>query len=431
VHKVWAVIRREFLERVRTRQFVIGTILGPILLGALMILPALMARNTGVKRVAVVDASGTGLGVRVEASLRAATRDGKPRFEVVRVDAAGRDLTAVRDSLVGRIDVRGVEEPLHGVVLVTEDAFARDTLEYLGSNVSSMSDMGALSRTLNQAVLGEKLTRNGIDPGMMQALVKPIEVRTQKVSQGKLTGESGEASFALAYVMSMVLYMALLMYGMQVMTSTVEEKTNRINEVLVSSLTPFQLLLGKVVGVGSVGLFQLTIWLGTAYGLSSKKEAIGRMLGASPEAITSMPIPSIPLNVFVVFLLFFLLGFFFYASAYAAVGSSCNTVQETQQASMPLTLMIVVGLLLMFRLLDEPSGTMGRVMSLVPPFAPFVTPVRNSLSPLPLPDILLSVAVMILGVLAMTWLAGRVYRVGILMYGKRPTMREMARWIAR
>jgi hypothetical protein len=175
--------------------------------------------------------------------------------------------------------------------------------------------------------------------------------------------------------------MALLIYGMQVMTSTVEEKTNRINEVLVSSLSPFQLLMGKVLGVGSVGLLQLSIWAGTAYVLSSQRERIGRMLGAGPEAVAAMPIPVIPAEVFAVFLLFFVLGFLFYAAAYAAVGSACNTVQETQQVSAPLTVLIVVGLMLMFRLLDEPSGTMGRIMSLVPPFAPFVTPVRNSLSP--------------------------------------------------
>ncbi len=430
MHKVWAVIRREFIERVRTRQFVIGTILGPVLFGALMVVPILLARNTGMKRVAVLDGSEQGLGDRVADALRSSTRDGKQRFEVERVPLGGRDLTAMRDSMVSRVDRRELgDASFHGVVVVTEQTLETDTLEYFGSNVSSMTDMGVMSRVLNQAVLREKLTRNGLDAETMMRLVRPLELKTEKVSQGELTGESGEASFALAYVMSMVLYMALLLYGMQVMTSTVEEKTNRVNEVLVSSLKPFELLMGKVIGVGSVGLFQLTIWLGTAYALSAKREAVGRMLGASPEAVTAMPIPSIPLSVFVVFLLFFLLGFFFYASAYAAVGSSCNTVQETQQASMPLTLLIVMGLFLMFRLLDDPSGGLGRVLSLVPPFAPFVTPVRNSLSPLPLTDLLASAGVMVLGVLGMTWLAGRIYRVGILMYGKRPTLREMFRWV--
>jgi len=434
MHKTWAVIRREFIERVRTRQFLIGTVLGPILMAVLIMAPILLQRNTRVKHLVVLDAAQGQLGSRVELALVKATRDDKPggavRYRVERVVAGDRPLEAVRDSLVAMTDRRELgEKSLDGVVLITEDVLTRDTVKYLGGNVGSMAEMGALSRIVRQAVLLEKLTRAGIDPNLMVASVKPVDLYALKVSQGQLTGQSGEASFALAYVMSFVLYMALLLYGVQVMTSTVEEKTNRINEILVSSLRPFQLLLGKIVGVGSVGLLQLSIWAGTAWLLTSQRLAIAKAFGTSPEAISSMPIPDIPAGVLAVFLLFFLLGFFFYSAAYAAVGSSCNTVQETQQASMPVTILIAAGLMLMFRLLDEPNGHLARVLSLVPPFAPFVTPVRNSLSPLPLQELLASVAVMIIGVLAMAWLAGRIYRVGILMYGKRPSMREMLRWV--
>jgi ABC-2 type transport system permease protein len=434
MHKTWAVIRREFLERVRTRQFLIGTVLGPILMAVLIMAPILLQRNTRVKHLVVLDAAQGQLGSRVEQALAKATRDNKPggavRYRVERVVTGDRPLEAVRDSLVAMTDRRELgEKSLDGVVLITEDVLTRDTVKYLGGNVGSMAEMGALSRTVRQAVLVEKLTRAGIDPNLMVASVKPVDLYALKVSQGQLTGQSGEASFALAYVMSFVLYMALLLYGVQVMTSTVEEKTNRINEILVSSLRPFQLLLGKIIGVGSVGLLQLSIWAGTAWLLTSQRLAIAKAFGTSPEAISAMPIPDIPAGVLAVFLLFFLLGFFFYSAAYAAVGSSCNTVQETQQASMPVTILIAAGLMLMFRLLDEPNGHLARVLSLVPPFAPFVTPVRNSLSPLPLQELLASVAVMIIGVLAMAWLAGRIYRVGILMYGKRPSMREMLRWV--
>ena len=434
MNKIWAVIRREFLERVRTRQFLIGTVLGPILMAGLFVLPVLLQRNTRVKRIVVLDAGESGFGSRVEQTLATATRNNKPdgvkRYQVQRVVLGDRPLERVRDSLVALVDRRELGAAgVDGIVLVEERALARDTVEYYGANVGSPAEMRALQLTLRQAVLLEKLDRQQINPMVMASMARPFELTTQRVSQGKLTGQTGEASFLLAYIMSFVLYLALLMYGMQVMTSTVEEKTSRINEVLVSSLTPFQLLLGKVIGVGSVGLFQLGIWAGTAYGLTSQRVALARLLGASPEAISSMPIPAIPGSVFAVFLVFFLLGFLFYAAAYAAVGSSCNTVQETQQAAMPLTLLVVVGLLLMFRLLDEPSGTMGRVLSLVPPFAPFVTPVRHSLSPLSWSDLLMSMAAMIVGVLAMAWIAGRIYRVGILMYGKRATFGEMFRWI--
>lgn len=434
MHKVWAVIRREFLERVRTRQFLIGTVLGPVLMGVLVMLPALLSRSTSVKRVVVLDAGSGQFGGRVEGALRTATRDdkpdGEPRYQVERIAVGDRPVKALRDSLIGltgRNELR--DAGIDGIVVVTDEILTRDTIQYYGANVGSMNEMGALQRTVRQAVLLERLTRAGIDPSLMMASVKPVTMTTERVSEGKVTGQSGAVSFAIAYAMSFILYMALLMYGVQVMTSTVEEKTNRINEVLISSLRPFELMLGKVLGVGSVGLLQLGIWVGTAYLLTSQRAAIGKLLGASPDAVSAMPIPVLPGELLVVFLLFFLLGFFFYAAAYAAVGSTCNTVQETQQASLPVTLFVIVGLMLMFRLLDDPNGQFGRILSLVPPFAPFVTPVRYSLSPLPLTELLTSVAMMILGVLVMAWVAGRIYRVGILMYGKRATFGEMLRWI--
>lgn len=434
MRKAWAVIRREFVERVRTRQFVIGTVLGPILMGALFVLPILLSRNTSMKHLVVLDAAEGGFGARVETALRNATRndkpDGEPRYRVGRVTSTPDHLEASLDSLVALSDRPNLAgESVDGIVVVTEDILATDTLRYLGANVGSPSDMGALQRTLRQAVLLEKLDRAGIDPGLMMSSVRPVSMETERLSQGEVTGQSGEASFALAYAMSFILYMALLLYGVQVMTSTVEEKSNRINEILVSSLRPFELMLGKVIGVGSVGLLQLSIWAGTAWVLTSQRAAIGTMLGASPEAATQMAIPAIPGPLMVVFLLYFVLGFFFYAAAYAAVGSTCSTVQETQQASFPVTLFVIVGLLLMFRLLDEPNGQFGRVLSLVPPFAPFVTPVRYSLSPLPWTELALSVIAMMVGVLAMAWVAGRIYRVGILMYGKRPRLSEMLRWV--
>jgi ABC-2 type transport system permease protein len=434
MHKVWAVIRREFLERVRTRQFAIGTVLGPILMAALIVLPVMLQRNTSIKHIVVLDAAEGGFGARVETALRNATRNDKPdgeaRYRVSRVTSSAEGLEVSLDSLVARSDRAALgQESVDGIVVVTEDVLVTDTLRYLGSNVGSPSEMGGLQRTVRQAVILEKLSRAGIDPGLMMNSVKPVSMETERLSQGQVTGQSGEASFAIAYAMSFILYMALLLYGVQVMTSTVEEKSNRINEILISSLRPFELMLGKVVGVGSVGLVQLSIWAGTAWVLTSQRDAIGKLLGASPEAVTQMPIPAIPGSLLAVFLLYFVLGFFFYAAAYAAVGSTCSTVQETQQASLPVTMFVIIGLMLMFRLLDEPNGQFGRVLSLVPPFAPFVTPVRYSLSPLPWTELAASVGAMLVGVLAMAWVAGRIYRVGILMYGKRPKLSEMLRWV--
>jgi ABC-2 type transport system permease protein len=434
MRKVIAVIRREFMVRVRTRAFVISTVLGPVLMGMLFVLPMLLeSRDRAPKRIVVLDAAGGSFGSRVAEALTGARRgagpEASPRYRVESVSAA-EGSTAPLDTLIPHLGVKDAgPDALVGVVVVTDSAIETGRLHYYGSNVGSLSEMGDLQRILRQAVIAERLSRSGVDVSVLAAATAPVSLETSRVSNGQASGESGESSFMLAYVMSFLLYFALIIYGIQVMGSVVEEKTNRIMEILVSSLSPFELMLGKVIGVGSVALLQLGIWTGTAKVLATQRVAIAGLLGASPADAMSMPIPSISGGLLAVYLSFFVLGFFLYSAAYAAVAATVSTQQEAQQAAMPITLCIVVGLMLMFGLLDEPNGTLARTMSMIPFFAPFVTPVRYSLSPLPLMEVLASAGITGLGVLAVAWVAGRIYRVGILMYGKRASVMEILRWI--
>ena len=434
MHKILAVIRREFVERARTRAFVICTVLGPVLMGFLFVFPMLLeSRDRAPKRVVVLDAASGSFGVRLTDALAAARRgdgaDAAPRYEVMRTQAGAGNLAPL-DSLIALTGAkRDVPGAIVGLVLVTDSVIDTGRLHYFGSNVGSLSEMGELQRTIRQVVIAERLGREGVDPSILARATAPVSLETSRVSNGQLSGESGESSFILAYVMSFLLYIALLLYGTQVMGSVVEEKSNRIMEVLVSSLSPFELMFGKVVGVGSVALLQLGIWTGSAKLLTSQRVAIAGLLGASPSAAMGMPIPTISGTLLVVYLTFFVLGFFLYSAAYAAVAATVSTQPEAQQAAMPVSLCIVAGLMLMFGLLDEPNGTLARTMSMIPLFAPFVTPVRYSLSPLPLSEVLASAGVTALGVVAVAWVAGRIYRVGILMYGKRPSIAEIFRWI--
>jgi ABC-2 type transport system permease protein len=282
-----------------------------------------------------------------------------------------------------------------------------------------------------------RLERLGVDPGVVLKAVGSVGLVTLKVAEGKLTGQSGEATFGLAYGMVFILYLTLMIYGSQVMTSVVEEKSSRIIEVLASSLKPFELMLGKVVGVGAVGLFQLTIWAATALYLGSFGASfLGRFSGEGSEvgaAAASAGAPSflaaISPELMVIFLVLFILGFLFYAAMFAAVGSMCSTVQDTQQVMMPVTLPIMLGIMTIFALVNDPNGTLGMVITFIPFWAPFALPVRYSITPLPLWEVLGSIAVMILSVIGVAWAAGRVYRVGILSYGKKASFRDVARWI--
>lgn len=434
MHKLWAVIRREFSTRVQTKAFIIGTVLGPVLMGFMMVLPILLAsRATEAKRVVIVDAAGGQFGLKLEAALAQDRRGGGPegesRYVVQRVAAQGR-LQAVRDSLIPLTGLANdTVYQIDGLLLATDGALESGSIEYLGANVGSLSDMGILGNTVQGVVLTERLERKGVDPVLVQEAAGNVQLRTSKITEGRQTGESGEASFALAYVMSFLLYFSLLIYGIQVMTSVIEEKTSRIMEVLASSLTPFQLMAGKVLGVGAVGLLQLSIWVGTATFLSANAAAIAGFFNMPPETAAQMPIPAISADLLVVFLAFFLVGFFLFAAAYAAVGAMCNTMQEAQQASMMLTLLVAVSFISIFSLLNEPNGSLAKVMSMIPFFAPIVMPVRYSLTSISLAEVLTSLGITIAGMILIAWIAGRIYRVGILMYGKKPTIKELVHWV--
>jgi ABC-2 type transport system permease protein len=432
--KTWAVIRREFVERVRTRAFIISTLLGPVFFGVMFILPGyLMSRDTGAKRIAVVDGTTTQFGAKVSKALETARR-GKgatatTRYVVTRVRAAGREI-AVRDSLVAMTGLsKRQDNGFEGLLLVSDSSVTTGRIQYLGANVGSFDDMGELERVARPLVIAERLEGMGVNPAEVMKSVQGIDLITAKVADGKLTGESGAATFILAYAMGIILYMALLIFGSQVMTSIVEEKTSRIVEVLASSLTPFQMMLGKVVGVGMVALLQIGIWTGAATLFSTYKDKIMATLGVAASGPLPLALPSMKPDLFVVFLIFFTLGFLLFAAAYAAVGAMCSTTQDAQQLQMPVMMFVIAGFFSVFALIRDPNGTAARVLSYVPPLAPFVVPMRYSISPLSWVQLGGSILTTVLGMLVVVWLASRIYRVGILMYGKRASFGEVFRWI--
>lgn len=436
MNKVWAVVRREFLERVRTKAFILGTFLFPVFIVGISVLPALLITGeSGTKRVALVDGASGGFGTKVEEAMAAARigdgPEAEPRYRVERFTVSGEALEATRDSLIGRTALGREADGFDGVLVVDDAGLLSGRLQYFGDDAASPRATGELQSVVRPIVTRERLEREGVDPTTVMRAIGPVSLVTQKVTNGKLTGQSGEATFILAYAMGFILYMALLLYGVQVMNSIVEEKSNRIMEILASSLSPFQMLLGKVVGVGAVALLQIGIWAGTAYAFTTYRTEILGLFGVDPSAASGLAgvIPAIPGPLLTVFLLFFVLGFLLYSAMYAAVGAMCNTVQETQQAQFPVMFLIILGLMTMFALLNDPNSSMAQTLSYVPFWTPFVIPVRYSMSPVPLPQLAASVAITVLGMLAITWLAGRIYRIGILSYGKRASMRDIVRWV--
>lgn len=416
--KIAAVVRREFVERVRTKWFIISTVLGPIFLLGITILPAVLATRGGGSRIAVVDQGSGGFANRLIAQLGTDTR-----FSVSVVPAPA-DAKPIMDSLTREVQAKRLD----GFLEVSPTAVEAGRFEYRGRNVAAIRDMELLKIAVRQAVTVERLTRRGIDPAVVQEAQQRIQLETKRITRRGATGESGEATFFLSYIVGFILYMAIFLYGVNVMRSVIDEKQTRIIEVLVSSLRPFELMLGKVIGVGGVGLFQMAIWGVTAALLVSYGQALFGFLHISPEQAAQVQMPPIGIGLVLLVLTYFLLGYLIYSALFAVVGASVNTESEAQQAQMPVTMLLVVAIVLFPMVLNDPGGRMAVAMGIVPFFSPIIMPIRYTASEVPAGEVALSLAVLAVSTIAVVWIAARIYRVGILMYGKRPNVKELLRW---
>lgn len=420
MRKIWVVIRREFVERVRNKWFVISTLLGPVLMAVLILLPILMATSGQDRTVVVLDVSAGEFGARVTEMLNGPA---PIKASHVAVDLA--DLEDVADSLATAVG----NKMLDGLLIVSDETVQDGSVEYRGSNVSSQIDMSIMRRVLREAVLTERLGQVGVDPDLVAQATIPLRMQTVTIRRGQVTEQSGEAAFFVAYFVWFLLYMAIVIYGVQVMGAVVEEKTSRIVEVLVSSLKPFQLLAGKVVGVGAVGLLQLGIWTGVGWLLVSQRDRIMGLFGVSGASASGFSLPDIPLSLVVILLTYFLLGYFLYAAMFAAVGAMSNSEAEARQAQTPVVMVLVIPAMLSMIALNSPDGTLAKTLTLVPFSSPIATPVRWAAAGVPLVELGASILILMISLVGITWVAGRIYRVGILVHGKRPKLVELWRWI--
>jgi ABC-2 type transport system permease protein len=434
---ILVIARREFLERVRTKAFIIGTILGPILMGGMMFVPVLMSRSVGkALRIAVVDETGS-LRSDVEAALtksgeadprtpaetaaRSATGDpsaaaprGATRFEVR--PATGEGIDAQRGNAKDAI----LKGELDAYVFLPIDVLVSSRAEYFAKNVADFDSIRAVDRAVESALIERRLTTEGIDPAKLKTLTKPLDLKRLRVSESGAQEDRG-ASFLFSMLMMMMIYMGVMLWGQAVMTGVIEEKTNRVVEVIASSTSPQNLLFGKLLGVGSAGLLQFGAWIATAVILS--------VVSGSFAFLSGMQMPEINPWVIVAFPVFFLLGFFLYAALYAAIGSAVNSTQEAQNLVLPVMMPIIIAIVCWPVVMRAPESTLSTVLSLIPFMTPILMFLRMTLLMPPLWQILLSIALTATTIAGVIWVAGRIYRVGILMYGKPPNFPELVRWI--
>jgi len=423
--KLWAIIKREYLERVRSKWFLIATFFGPLFFSAIIIVPAWLASRSkatsDIYNTTILDATGNGFGrklaINIAGDSTIATK--MPTVAVV----APSELTRAESTATREV----MQKKRTGYIVVNQQTIAGEAARYAGRNATSIADMAQLKSAIRQTILAQRLEKVGLDDAQTKAITFiPLEFSTERITERGRAG-SGMASVLFGFAIGFLLYMSIVIYGQTIMSGVLEEKTTRVAEVVMSSVPTDTLLAGKVIGVGAVGLTQQIIWIGTTYVLLKLREPIMAKLGAPT---VSFSLPDISLAAGVLFLLFFLLGFIFYSSLYAAVGSSVNSESEARQAATPLLVMIVSTGVFIQPVLLNPTGTTARVLSLVPISSPIIMPIRMAVTGVPALELAASLGFLAIGCVVALWLASRIYRVGLLMYGKRPTMKEMARWIS-
>jgi ABC-2 type transport system permease protein len=407
----WLVIaRRELLERVRTRWFVAVTLLGPILMIGVILIPALLARAADhTARVQIVDHSGR-LGPMLVTSLGQVDW----KAEVVPLDTS-------EALLLDRIH----RDQIDGFLVIPAGMPGAGTVVYQGDNATSMMAMQELAAVITQSAQALRGLDAQVAPETLERVLAPVAFAHQHTT-GKAGASSGQSAFVIGYAVMFVLYMSIVLYATNVLRSVVQEKTSRIMEIMVAAAKPHALMLGKIVGVGAAGLLQISIWATMAALTLTYR---GTLLSAFGVEATNWSVPPLTVVDVIVVLGYFLLGYFFYAAIYAAIGAMVSTEQEAQQAQTPIIMLLIIPVASVQLIADDPRGPVAEVLTLIPFSSAILMPMRWLLGGASVASLLISLLVLAASTVLVTRVAARIYRVGILMYGKRPSLRELARWL--
>jgi ABC-2 type transport system permease protein len=422
-NKTAIVFSREYLQRLKSKGFIISTILAPLALFAAIMIPILttvLLEDDTQRLVYVVD--------RADLDLDRLDLSGD-----VEIRMSDLDEDSLRSLVLGdRID--GYLHFPAGITTGTESG------RYVSQGGGGLQFIFDLERSVEKIVREARLVEAGVGESVLEIIDSEVHFESIRLTEH---GEGADATAVLSivgYVMAMIIYVAIFLYGSLVMRSVIEEKTNRVVEIVVSSVRPFQLMLGKVLGVGAVGLTQLLIWIIATFALITATGLVLTSLVApsdlasaatgaqAPTDVFPMDLPEIPFSFFVYFILFFLGGYLLYASLFATIGSVVEQESDAQQFMLPIALPIVLSLLFLGRIIESPDSTLSIVTSYIPLFSPILMPVRGIVAPLAVWEMPLALVILFATFAGTVWFCARVYRVGILMYGKRPRFSDIVKW---
>lgn len=447
MRKFLAVVKREYIQRVRTKFFVVATILGPLMMALFTVVPMYLAglKAGGPTRLAVVDQSGkvyerfrsalmrqgdedeepekensptAAMNSNQQERMKRSAQFGEEGFEVEQVSLDRGSL----DDLKRTLNERVRKNELDGYLVIPNDILAEGKAEFYGRNTGDIFTRETVQERLGNAVREERLAEKNIDRRVLREVNRRVVLSSTKISEKGEEKVSG-SGFMMVFTFGLLIYISVLLYGQIVLGAVIEEKETRIAEILFSSMRSFPLMMGKLVGVSLVALTQLSIW-GLAF-------LIFALFGVSMLAAQGMPVtlPQIPPMILIYFVLYFLLGYFIYATIYALIGSMVTTTQEGGQLAMPVILMLVAGFYFAFPIIRSPNSSLAFWASMFPFFAPITMLVRIVTETPPVWQIALSLGIGFATVVGLTWIASRIYRVGMLMHGKKASIPEVLRWV--
>ncbi len=414
---IYLILSRELFVRVKTKQFWILSILGPLLMSAFIAVPVLIAK---------MDDSAQTIWVQDEANLWSQKLPSKEKLLLIPAPLNGQAL----------IDSLAQDENL-GLLTITSEVFGKNPgqgLKFTSQSPLSLKVQDYLTENISKTVEDKKLEENGVSRAKLDSLKTP-EFSIQSVKP-EGSSQSSEKAFGLATVGSMLMYFFILIYGMQVLRGVSEEKSNRIMEVLISSVQPFQLMMGKILGIAATALLQFLIWIGLTMivvslvlpaflGDAVSSSATAAPDAMSPDALSAMA--DVP-GFLLVFFFYFIFGFLTYAALFAAIGSAVDQEQDAQQLTFPVTLPIIVAFLLAQTAVAQPHSATAFWSSMIPLTAPVVMMARFAFDAVAPWELALSMVTMVLSFVFITYISARIYRIGVLMYGKKVTLKEIARW---
>ena len=446
MRKLLAVVKREYVQRLRSRMFILITILGPVVMSLFAVAPALILsiRAGGPTRIAVVDQTGKlyqsvydavmlnartpnadasraaadSLNANTSERMEQMDRRQQGNFALEELRPEGKSV----DEIKRMLDARVAERTLDGYLILPANLLEDGRPEYYGRNTGDLFARRFLQDALSRAVNQQRLADANIDIKIVRDLSEPVKLDAVKIGTGGGVRDSGQG-FALVFGTGFIMYLTILLYGQMTLGAVIEEKETRLAEILFSSMRPFTLMMGKLIGISLVALSQLTIW-GLAFVAFA---ALGG--GILATSGSNFQIPDVPLEHFLYFGLYFLLGYFIYSTIYALIGSMVSTAQEGGQLSMPIVMLPLVGFYLFLPVSRSPDSSFAFWVSMFPFFSPMTMMVRIVTQTPPFWQISLSLLLGFGTVALIAWVAARVYRIGMLMTGKKASIPEVMRWI--